>query len=131
MVFENFGLDQGLFDSLRESTFYSCRFFKCRARQRNETDVGLGAHSDYSFITILHQQVKGLQFKTKDGQWIDFKPSSSSFIVLAGDALMICDCALLLFRIYHNIRLSRILNFTNILYIYIYAVYISRLCACM
>ncbi|PON77946.1 Oxoglutarate/iron-dependent dioxygenase [Parasponia andersonii] len=89
MVFESYGVnDQGLFDSFRESTFHLFRFFKYKALQTNEVDV-LGAHTDCGFFSILHQnEVKGLQIKTKDGQWIDVKPSPSSFLVLAGDVLM-------------------------------------------
>ncbi|PON57128.1 Oxoglutarate/iron-dependent dioxygenase [Trema orientale] len=89
MVFESYGVqDQGLLDSFKESTFHLFRFFKYKALQKNEVDV-LGAHTDCSFISLLHQhQVKGLHIKTKDGQWIDAKPSPSSFLVLAGDLLM-------------------------------------------
>ncbi|PON89435.1 Isopenicillin N synthase [Trema orientale] len=87
MVFESYGVE-GLFDSYRNSSFYMLRFLNYRARQTNDTNVGLVDHTDSSFITILHQiEVQGLQIKTKDCQWIDVKPSASSFIVIAGDAL--------------------------------------------
>ncbi|CAH1422741.1 unnamed protein product [Lactuca virosa] len=40
-------------------------------------------------MTIPHEkQVKGLQIKTKEGQWIEVDPSPSSFIVMAGDVCM-------------------------------------------
>ncbi|GMN37302.1 hypothetical protein TIFTF001_006712 [Ficus carica] len=88
MVAESYGVES-VFDSIRESAFYTLRFFKYRTRRLNESDVGLAAHCDTSFLSILHQhQVEGLQIKTKDGQWIDVKPSPSSFVVLAGYTLM-------------------------------------------
>ena len=90
MVAESYGVER-VFDTIRESAFYTFRFFKYRTRRSNETDVGLDAHSDTTFLSILHQHlVDGLQIKTRDGQWIDVKPSPTSFVVLAGDTLMVC-----------------------------------------
>ncbi|PON89436.1 Oxoglutarate/iron-dependent dioxygenase [Trema orientale] len=87
MVFENYDVE-ALFDSFRNSSLHMLRLFKYRARQMNDTNVGLIDHTDSTFITILHQiEVQGLQIKTKDGKWIDVQPSASSFIVIAGDAL--------------------------------------------
>ncbi|GMN37301.1 hypothetical protein TIFTF001_006713 [Ficus carica] len=92
MVAESYGVER-VFDSLRKSAIYALRFFKYRTQQSNETDVGLAAHSDTTFLSILHQHhVEGLQIKTKNGQWIDVKPSPSSFVVLAGYALMVVAC---------------------------------------
>ena len=92
MVFENYGVDMKVFNPLMESTFYVLRFLRYRTRQPNESNVGLDCHTDAGFISILHQrEVEGLQIKTKDHQWIDVKPSPSSFIVLAGDGLMVRD----------------------------------------
>ncbi|EXC25839.1 Protein SRG1 [Morus notabilis] len=90
MVFENYGVE-GLFNSFWEKRFYVCRFFKYKApHQTNESEVGIGAHTDSTFLSILHQhQVKGLQIKTKDGQWIDVKPKPSSLFVIAGDVLKV------------------------------------------
>ncbi|GMN37300.1 hypothetical protein TIFTF001_006716 [Ficus carica] len=89
MVAESYGAER-VFESIRESAFYTLRFVKYRTwRSSDESEVGLLAHRDTGFITILHQhEVEGLQIKTKDGQWIDAKPSPSSFIVLAGYTLM-------------------------------------------
>ncbi|KAJ6427273.1 hypothetical protein OIU84_022798 [Salix udensis] len=57
--------------------------------EKTEANVGCDAHTDKSFITVLHQnQVSGLEVKSKDGQWMSFTPSPSSFIVIAGDALL-------------------------------------------
>ncbi|GMN37305.1 hypothetical protein TIFTF001_006709 [Ficus carica] len=89
MVCENYGVE-GLFNSVFETFIYSFRFFKYKPPQTKEGEVGLTAHTDTSFISILHQhQVEGLQIKTKDDQWIDVKPNPSSFVVLAGDILQV------------------------------------------
>ncbi|KAM2957842.1 hypothetical protein FF2_024769 [Malus domestica] len=88
MVFDMYGV-QRLYDSHMELTTYQLRWYKYRTQQANETNVGMLPHTDKSFISILNQhQVNGLQIGTKDSQWIDVKPSPSSFLILAGDAFM-------------------------------------------
>ncbi|CDP11141.1 unnamed protein product [Coffea canephora] len=89
MVFESYGVEK-YYESFRESIAYVCRVNKYRAATKfTEKYVGLVAHTDLSFMTILHQnQVNGLEVRSNDGSWIpvDFPPSS--FAVVAGDALM-------------------------------------------
>ncbi|KAI8024660.1 putative 2-oxoglutarate-dependent dioxygenase AOP1.2 [Camellia lanceoleosa] len=89
MVFESYGVEK-YYDSFMESTNYLLRIMKYRGpKMEEETNVGLTDHTDKTFMTILHQnQVNGLELKTKDGHWISFDPSPSSFVVLAGDALL-------------------------------------------
>lgn len=90
MVFDSYGVERLSCESHMESTTYLLRCFKYRTRQEDENDLGLQAHNDRTFTSILHQdQVRGLQIKAKDGQWIDVEPSGCSFLVLAGDALMV------------------------------------------
>ncbi|XP_050234707.1 probable 2-oxoglutarate-dependent dioxygenase AOP1 [Mercurialis annua] len=87
MVFEGYGVQS--YECLQEWTTYLFRMMKYRAAGKDEDDIGCDVHTDKSFITILHQnEVSGLEIKTKDGQWLCFEPSPSSFIVIAGDALL-------------------------------------------
>ncbi|KAF2301425.1 hypothetical protein GH714_024000 [Hevea brasiliensis] len=88
MIFESYGVEKH-HDSYVDSTCYVLRLLKTRAPKENETNLGLGTHTDTSFTTILHQnQVNGLEVDTKDGKInVDFSPSS--FVVMAGDALMV------------------------------------------
>ncbi|XP_059639307.1 probable 2-oxoglutarate-dependent dioxygenase AOP1.2 [Cornus florida] len=89
MVSESYGI-QKYNESLLGSTSYLLKLIKYSERKMNETNVGIVPHKDKSFTTILHQdQVKGLQIKTKDDQWILIEPSPSSFIVMAGQVCMV------------------------------------------
>ncbi|KAH7547341.1 deoxypodophyllotoxin synthase [Ziziphus jujuba] len=88
MDFESYGAEK-YYDSHVGSTTYLLRQIKYRAPEIDESDVGCEIHTDKSFITILHQnEVEGFELKTKDGYWIGFEPSPSSFLVLAGDAFL-------------------------------------------
>ncbi|XP_062011609.1 probable 2-oxoglutarate-dependent dioxygenase AOP1.2 [Rosa rugosa] len=50
---------------------------------------GLHAHADKVLSTIIcDDQVSGLEFQTKDGQWIKFSLSPNSFVFIVGDPLM-------------------------------------------
>ncbi|KAK7255300.1 hypothetical protein RIF29_28707 [Crotalaria pallida] len=99
MVFDSYGVDQKHCDSILESTNYMLRSFKYRLPQKDENNLGLHAHKDTSFFTILHQNdVSGLQVKLKNGEWVDTDPSPFMFLILAGDAFKvwsndrICSC---------------------------------------
>ncbi|GMN37299.1 hypothetical protein TIFTF001_006715 [Ficus carica] len=90
MVFDSYGVER-LHVSNLTLTSYLLRFFKYRTRQTNETDVGLQCHVDRTFMSIVHQhQIEGLQVKSKDGQGIDVKPSTTTFLVIAGDIVGVC-----------------------------------------
>uniref|UniRef100_A0A7N0RHN7 Fe2OG dioxygenase domain-containing protein n=1 Tax=Kalanchoe fedtschenkoi TaxID=63787 RepID=A0A7N0RHN7_KALFE len=87
-----------IFDSYKVSHYYArhlepmgylIRMMKYRVPDSQETDVGFIPHTDKNFTTILYQnQVDGLEIETKNGEWISVKLSPSSFIVIAGDAIM-------------------------------------------
>jgi isopenicillin N synthase-like dioxygenase len=89
MVFENYGVEK-YYDSHMESTTHTFAFLKYKEPQNTGTNTGLKNHTDKHFTSILHQNsVKGLEIKTKDGEWIGFDPSPSTFIFLAADALQV------------------------------------------
>lgn len=91
MVFERYGVKK-YYDSHVASATYFLRLMKYRAPEMNETNQGCHVHTDKSFMTILHQnQVDGLELKTKDGEWIAFESSPTSFLVMAGDAFLVGD----------------------------------------
>lgn len=89
MVFESYGVEK-YYDSHLESTTFLLRMIKYRVPEINELGIGCSAHTDKSFISILHQnEVNGLEIQTTDGDWIGFDPSPSSFLVMAGDAFLV------------------------------------------
>lgn len=53
-----------------------------------QEEIGIGAHSDYGFLTILAQDsVGGLQAQNCDGEWISIPPVDGTFVVNIGDFL--------------------------------------------
>ncbi|CAN0898676.1 Probable 2-oxoglutarate-dependent dioxygenase AOP1 [Linum grandiflorum] len=90
MIFESYGIDQKHHDAYVESTRYLLRLLKNRAPVGNEPHLGFVSHTDKSFTTILHQnQVDGLEIDA-DNKIISVQFSSpASFVVVAGDALMV------------------------------------------
>ncbi|XP_068304921.1 probable 2-oxoglutarate-dependent dioxygenase AOP1 [Pyrus communis] len=94
MVFEKYGVEEYLDDHL-QSTIHTCRFSKySEPAEKTGTDMsilrGIHGHTDTNFTTILYQNdVKGLEIKSKDDEWIGFDPLPSSFIFLAGDGVQV------------------------------------------
>ena len=89
LVFESYGV-ANLHDSHLESAFYRIRFFKYRAPEPSETNLGIVTHTDKTFVTLIHQhEAEGLQIKTKEGQYVDVMPKQSSFLFVAGDLLKV------------------------------------------
>ncbi|CAL5439922.1 unnamed protein product [Camellia sinensis] len=86
MVLESFGLEKYM-DEHMDSTNYLLRVMKYKGPQTTETKLGLNSHTDKNIVTILYQnQVDGLEVQTKDGEWINVKPSPDSFIAMIGDS---------------------------------------------
>ncbi|CAH1422742.1 unnamed protein product [Lactuca virosa] len=89
MVAKSYGIKEQC-ETLLGSSVQNLRFMKYLCPEEDEGNpLGMLPHTDISFMTILHdKQVKGLQIKTKEGQWIEVDPLPSSFIVMAGDVCM-------------------------------------------
>lgn len=89
MVSESYGIEEH-YKPLQESICYLFKMIKYRTPKESEKNIGLIPHTDKTFMSIVHQhQVKGFEMKMKDGEWMLVDPSPSSFLVLAGDAIMV------------------------------------------
>lgn len=52
----------------------------------SQDEIGIGAHTDYGFLTILSQDaVGGLQVRNRAGDWVSAPPVEDTFIVNIGD----------------------------------------------
>ncbi|CAN4078184.1 unnamed protein product [Withania somnifera] len=94
MILESLGIERYT-DEFFDSRFYRLRFTRYKQLEakaedgKNDNKLGLGAHTDGGWLTIISQNsVNGLQFKKKDGEWMDANISPNSFAVLVGDSLM-------------------------------------------
>ncbi|WP_420030630.1 isopenicillin N synthase family dioxygenase [Pseudomonas oryzihabitans] len=55
-------------------------------RDIQQEEIGIGAHTDYGFLTILSQDaVGGLQVRNRSGDWVSAPPIEGTFIVNIGD----------------------------------------------
>lgn len=52
----------------------------------SQEEIGIGAHTDYGFLTILSQDdIGGLQVQNRQGEWVSAPPIADTFIVNIGD----------------------------------------------
>src|SRR5699024_10362146 len=52
----------------------------------SQEEIGIGAHTDYGFLTILSQDdVGGLQVRNREGDWISAPPVEGTFVINIGD----------------------------------------------
>ena len=91
MVFDSYGVGEKQCESFLGSNDYLLRFLKYRKPEKDESDLGLHAHSDLTLLSLLHQlNLGGLEVKPKgENYWIEVEASPSSFIIMAGDALKV------------------------------------------
>ncbi|XP_045797649.1 probable 2-oxoglutarate-dependent dioxygenase AOP1.2 [Trifolium pratense] len=57
MVFESYGVDMKICDSMIESSNYILRCLKYRPREIDENDIGLQPHSDLTIISVVLQNL--------------------------------------------------------------------------
>ncbi|KAI9109834.1 hypothetical protein K1719_018875 [Acacia pycnantha] len=82
-----------------EKKYYEAEFKNCHGYLRinnysapetmEEEEVeGLGKHTDMSCVTVLyHDNIGGLQVRSKEGNWVDIDPSEGTLVVNIGDML--------------------------------------------
>ncbi|KAL3537551.1 hypothetical protein ACH5RR_000917 [Cinchona calisaya] len=88
MLFESYGVER-YSDSHINSTVYKVRVNKYKGPKSDETNLGVFAHTDLGFITIIQQsEVDGLEVRLKGGSWVAVSFPPSSYIILAGDGMM-------------------------------------------
>jgi len=54
-----------------------------------ENTMGIGAHTDYECLTILHATAPGLQVMNGAGEWVEAPPAPGAFVINIGDLLEI------------------------------------------
>lgn len=53
----------------------------------DETDMNMGAHTDYECFTILSQEHSGLQVMNNRNEWLEAPPIEGAFVINIGDML--------------------------------------------
>ncbi|KAI3786047.1 hypothetical protein L1987_45174 [Smallanthus sonchifolius] len=71
MVAKSYGIEEH-YELLLGSTTHLLKLIKYLSPQGNDKNLGIVPHTDKTFMSIYHQnEVKGLEIKTKDGEWIE------------------------------------------------------------
>ncbi|OUZ99652.1 Oxoglutarate/iron-dependent dioxygenase [Macleaya cordata] len=87
MVFESYGAEKHCDSNIEESEVIF-RVMKYKTTHSNEDSaVGLGAHSDNNILTILYQDVEGLEILSREGEWFPLRSQQGVFTVFVGQAL--------------------------------------------
>jgi isopenicillin N synthase-like dioxygenase len=68
-------------------TYFRLLHYPANDRPQNRSNVGIGAHSDEGFLTILNQRVPGLQVMNAADEWVEAPPIDGTFIVNIGDLM--------------------------------------------
>lgn len=82
------GLPADHFEQLQQHpiTIQRLLHYPSQGEESDPDVVGIGAHTDYGFLTILSQDsVGGLQVQNKAGEWISAPPVEGTFIINIGD----------------------------------------------
>ncbi|CAH0168171.1 isopenicillin N synthase family dioxygenase [Pseudomonas brassicacearum] len=76
------------FEKLQRQTITIQRLlhYPSQSGEISQKEIGIGAHTDYGFLTILFQdKVGGLQVRNRAGEWVSAPPVEDTFIVNIGD----------------------------------------------
>ena len=87
---EGLGLGADAFDRFLEKPILllSPRHYPPQSGHITKKRLGVGAHTDYGFVTfVLQDEVGGLQVLGADGQWIEATPLAGSFVCNIGELL--------------------------------------------
>ncbi|KAI3977280.1 hypothetical protein MKX01_030906 [Papaver californicum] len=88
MVFLNLGVEN-YYDSHIKNSDSIFRVMKYKApRSDDDSAVGLLAHVDKNILTIVYQDMQGLELLSQQGQWFRVLPKPGRLTVFAGEALM-------------------------------------------
>jgi len=85
-------LPEDYFETLQQNPITIQRFlhYPSQTGRIDEQEIGIGAHTDYGFLTILAQDdIGGLQVQNAAGEWISAPPIEGTFIVNIGDLVQI------------------------------------------
>lgn len=93
MIFDYYGAPKYAETVHIGSTDYVLRLHKYDEPKETSflgNQMALPEHTDMNLTTIIHQNhVNGLEVRTKDGEWVGFDASPSSFIFMTGDAFQV------------------------------------------
>lgn len=82
------GVDSSSLHMFEDDTLSYLRFNHYPPCPQPDLTLGLSAHTDPNPLTILHEDIGGLQVLW-DGKWVSVKPKEGSLIVIIGDILQI------------------------------------------
>ncbi|KAE8678797.1 calcium uptake protein 1 [Hibiscus syriacus] len=89
MIIDSYGLGEK-WETVMMNSKTLLRMMKYMSPSSGEYRRGLHAHTDKPVSTIIcEDQIPGLEIEGKDGQWIKLSSSSTSFVFLVGDPLMV------------------------------------------
>jgi isopenicillin N synthase-like dioxygenase len=82
-------LPENYFDEATSFPMAGLRILHYPPQERQDArDIGLGAHTDYSFFTLVQQEtVAALQVLNANGIWVDAPPKRRTYVVNVGDFL--------------------------------------------
>ncbi|MGB1361417.1 MAG: isopenicillin N synthase family dioxygenase [Alphaproteobacteria bacterium] len=84
------GLEKDFFDDRLSDPITIQRFlhYPPQTGKIDESKMGIGAHTDYGFLTILYQDdIGGLQVQNHSGEWVSAPPIPGTFVINMGDLL--------------------------------------------